>query len=133
MAILKLKPSCKDYLWGGTKLMAEFGKEFSGDKLAETWELSCHPDGPSIVENGEYAGATLNEYILMEGKKVTGIKSRKYDQFPLLIKFIDAKEDLSIQVHPNDAFALENEGQYGKTEMWYIVDCEEGASAACQQ
>lgn len=127
MAILKLKPSCKDYLWGGTKLMAEFGKEFSGDKLAETWELSCHPDGPSIVENGEYAGATLNEYILMEGKKVTGIKSRKYDQFPLLIKFIDAKEDLSIQVHPNDAFALENEGQYGKTEMWYIVDCEEGA------
>ncbi len=128
MAILKLKPSCKDYLWGGTKLMAEFGKEFSGDKLAETWELSCHPDGPSIVENGEYAGATLNEYILMEGKKVTGIKSRKYDQFPLLIKFIDAKEDLSIQVHPNDAFALENEGQYGKTEMWYIVDCEEGAS-----
>lgn len=107
--------------------MAEFGKEFSGDKLAETWELSCHPDGPSIVENGEYAGATLNEYILMEGKKVTGIKSRKYDQFPLLIKFIDAKEDLSIQVHPNDAFALENEGQYGKTEMWYIVDCEEGA------
>lgn len=108
--------------------MTEFGKEFSGDKLAETWELSCHPDGPSIVANGEYAGATLNEYILMEGKKVTGTKSRKYDQFPLLIKFIDAKEDLSIQVHPNDAFALENEGQYGKTEMWYIVDCEEGAS-----
>lgn len=108
--------------------MTEFGKEFSGDRLAETWELSCHPDGPSIVANGEYAGATLNEYILMEGKKVTGTKSRKYDQFPLLIKFIDAKEDLSIQVHPNDAFALENEGQYGKTEMWYIVDCEEGAS-----
>lgn len=108
--------------------MTEFGKEFSGDKLAETWELSCHPDGPSIVANGEYAGATLNEYILMEGKKVTGTKSRKYDQFPLLIKFIDAKEELSIQVHPNDAFALENEGQYGKTEMWYIVDCEEGAS-----
>lgn len=108
--------------------MTEFGKEFSGNRLAETWELSCHPDGPSIVANGEYAGATLNEYILMEGKKVTGTKSRKYDQFPLLIKFIDAKEDLSIQVHPNDAFALANEGQYGKTEMWYIVDCEEGAS-----
>ena len=128
MAILKLKPSCKDYLWGGTRLMTEFGKEFSGEKLAETWELSCHPDGPSIVENGEYAGDTLNEYILMEGKKVTGTKSFKYEQFPLLIKFIDAKEDLSIQVHPNDAFALKNEGQYGKTEMWYIVDCEEGAS-----
>ena len=122
MAILKLKPSCKDYLWGGTRLMTEFGKEFSGEKLAETWELSCHPDGPSIVENGEYAGDTLNEYILMEGKKVTGTKSFKYEQFPLLIKFIDAKEDLSIQVHPNDAFALKNEGQYGKTEMWYVMD-----------
>lgn len=128
MAILKLKPAYKDYLWGGTRLINEFGKAFSGDRLAETWELSCHPDGPSIVGNGEYEGATLNEYILMEGKKVTGTKSRRYDQFPLLIKFIDAKEDLSIQVHPNDAFALENEGQYGKTEMWYIVDCEEGAS-----
>ena len=128
MAILKLKPICKDYLWGGTRLMTEFGKEFSGEKLAETWELSCHPDGPSIVENGEYAGETLSEYILMEGKKVTGTRSRKYEQFPLLIKFIDAKDDLSIQVHPNDDYALKNEGQYGKTEMWYIVDCEEGSS-----
>lgn len=128
MAILKLKPSCKDYLWGGTRLMTEFGKEFSGERLAETWELSCHPDGPSVVENGEYAGDTLNEYILMEGKKVTGTKSRRFEQFPLLIKFIDAREDLSIQVHPDDAYALQNEGQYGKTEMWYIVDCEEGAS-----
>ncbi len=128
MAILKLKPSCKEYLWGGTRLKSEFGKEFSGEKLAETWELSCHPDGPSIVENGVYAGETLSEYILMEGKKVTGTKSRRYQQFPLLIKFIDAKEDLSIQVHPDDAYALQYEGQYGKTEMWYIVDCEEGAS-----
>ena len=128
MAILKLKPSCKDYLWGGTRLMAEFGKEYDGDKLAETWELSCHPDGPSYVANGEYAGETLSEYILMEGKKVTGTHSRHYSQFPLLIKFIDAKDDLSIQVHPDDEYAMKNEGQYGKTEMWYIVDCEEGAS-----
>lgn len=128
MSILKLKPSCKDYLWGGTKLKTEFGKEYDGDKLAETWELSCHPDGPSYVVNGEYAGETLREYIVMEGKKVTGTHSRKYEQFPLLIKFIDAKQDLSIQVHPDDSYALKNEGQYGKTEMWYIVDCEEGAS-----
>lgn len=63
MAILKLKPSCKDYLWGGTRLMTEFGKEYDGDKLAETWELSCHPDGPSYVANGEYAGETLSEYM----------------------------------------------------------------------
>jgi len=128
MAILKLKPGYKEYLWGGRKLMLDYGKDYQGDKLAETWELSCHPDGPSILENGEYAGETLSEYILMEGKKVIGTKGRRYDQFPLLIKFIDAKDDLSIQVHPDDAFALETEGQYGKTEMWYIADCEEGAS-----
>lgn len=128
MAILKLKPACKDYLWGGNRLIKEFGKNFAGEKLAETWELSCHPDGPSMIENGEYAGSTLNEYILMEGRKVIGTKSRKYEQFPLLIKFIDAADELSIQVHPSDDFAMENEGQYGKTEMWYIVDCEEGAS-----
>lgn len=79
------------------------------------------------MENGPYAGSTLNEYILMEGRKVTGTKSCQYEQFPILIKFIDAREDLSIQVHPGDSFALEHEGQYGKTEMWYIVDCEEGA------
>ncbi|MDE7276784.1 MAG: mannose-6-phosphate isomerase, partial [Lachnospiraceae bacterium] len=128
MAILKLKPACKDYQWGGTRLMKDFGKDFSGDKLAETWESSCHPDCPSIIGNGDYAGSTLNEYILMEGKKVVGTKSRRYEQFPLLIKFIDAADELSVQVHPGDAFAMENEGQYGKTEMWYIVDCEEGAS-----
>lgn len=128
MAILKLKPACKDYLWGGSRLMKEFEKDFSGDKLAETWELSCHPDGPSIIADGEYAGSTLNEYILKEGKKVVGTKSLHYEQFPLLIKFIDAADELSVQVHPGDAFAMENEGQYGKTEMWYIVDCEEGAS-----
>lgn len=128
MAILKLKPSCKAYLWGGTRLKTEFGKTFSGEKLAETWELSCHLDGPSIVEGGEFAGRTLKEYLEKEGKKAVGEKCQKYQQFPLLIKFIDAKEDLSIQVHPDDAYALKEEGQYGKTEMWYVVDCEEGSS-----
>ena len=128
MAILKLKPSGKDYLWGGRRLIEEYGKEFDGEKLAETWELSCHPDGPSNVDSGEYKGETLSEYILMEGKKVTGTHSRPYEQFPLLIKFIDAHDDLSIQVHPDDSYAIAHENQYGKTEMWYIVDCEEGAS-----
>jgi mannose-6-phosphate isomerase len=128
MAILKLKPSGKDYLWGGRRLIEECGKEFDGEKLAETWELSCHPDGPSYVDSGEYKGETLSEYILMEGKKVTGTHSRPYEQFPLLIKFIDAHDDLSIQVHPDDSYAIAHENQYGKTEMWYIVDCEEGAS-----
>lgn len=128
MAILKLRPACKDYLWGGTKLISKFGKDFPGEKLAETWELSCHPDGPSTIESGAYAGNTLNEYILKEGKNVLGTRGQKYEEFPLLIKFIDAKDDLSVQVHPNDTYALKNEGQYGKTEMWYVVECEEGAS-----
>lgn len=128
MAIVKLHPSYKNYIWGGQKLITDFHKEYDGEVLAETWELSCHKDGPSYIEDGEYAGETLEEYILMEGKKTLGKRARKFDKFPVLIKFIDAAKDLSIQVHPDDKFALENEHQYGKTEMWYVVDCEKEAS-----
>lgn len=128
MAIVKLRPSCKNYIWGGQKLITDFHKEYDEDALAETWELSCHKDGPSYIVDGEYAGETLEEYILMEGKRTLGKRAKKFDQFPVLIKFIDATQDLSIQVHPDDKFALENEHQYGKTEMWYVVDCEEDAS-----
>lgn len=128
MAIVKLRPSCKDYLWGGHKLITDFHKEYEGEVLAETWELSCHADGPSYIADGEYAGETLAEYILMEGKKTLGKHARKFEKFPVLVKFIDAAQDLSLQVHPDDAFALENEHQYGKTEMWYVVDCDEDAS-----
>lgn len=128
MAIVKLRPSCKSYLWGGRRLIEEFHKEYAGEILAETWELSCHKDGPCYIEDGEYAGQTLQEYIIMEGKKVLGANARKFEQFPVLIKFIDAAQDLSVQVHPSDAYAMKNEKQYGKTEMWYVVDCEEGAS-----
>lgn len=128
MALVKLRPSYKDYLWGGRKLMTDFYKEYDGEVLAESWELSCHKDGHSYIAAGEYAGETLEEYILMEGKKILGRNARKFEQFPVLIKFIDAAEDLSIQVHPGDEYAIENERQYGKTEMWYVVDCEEGAS-----
>lgn len=128
MAVLKLVPAGKDYLWGGTKLMTDFGKKYDGEKLAETWELSCHPDGPSHIENGEYAGKTLEEYAESCGRSVFGTNCSGFENFPVLIKFIDAKKDLSIQVHPSDDYALKNENQYGKTEMWYVVDCEEGAS-----
>lgn len=128
MAIVKLRPSCKDYLWGGQKLKTEFHKKYDGEILAETWELSCHRDGPSYIADGEYAGATLEEYIVMEGRKILGRHAGKFQQFPILIKFIDAAQDLSVQVHPCDEFALKNEKQYGKTEMWYVVDCEEDAS-----
>ena len=127
MALLKLRPSYKDYLWGGHRLVEKYNKEFDGDILAESWELSCHPDGPSYVVNGSYAGKTLQEYIDLEGKKVLGNNCQKFEEFPILAKFIDAKDNLSIQVHPDNEYALKNEGQYGKTEMWYIMDCEEGA------
>ncbi len=127
MALLKLRPSYKDYLCGGHRLVEKYNKEFDGDILAESWELSCHPDGPSYIVNGSYAGKTLQEYIDLEGKKVLGNNCQKFEEFPILAKFIDAKDNLSIQVHPDNEYALKNEGQYGKTEMWYIMDCEEGA------
>ena len=127
MSVLKLKPACKDYLWGGHRLAEEYGIEYDGDILAESWELSCHPDGPSTIVNGPFAGLTLEEYIEKEGKQVLGNHCRRFRDFPILIKFIDAKQNLSIQVHPDNKYALKNEGQYGKTEMWYIMDAKEGA------
>lgn len=120
--MLKLRPSYKDYLWGGRRLVEEYGKEYDGDVLAESWELSCHPDGPSVIANGTYAGRTLMEYVEEAGKEVLGSHCRRFKDFPILIKFIDARDDLSVQVHPDNRYALKNEGQYGKTEMWYVVD-----------
>ncbi len=127
MAILKLKAACKDYLWGGSKLKTQYNKEYDGDVLAESWELSCHPAGPSIIENGTYKGEQLQTYIEKEGKKVLGNNCGRFEEFPILIKFIDANKDLSIQVHPDNEYALKHENQYGKTEMWYIMDCAEDA------
>lgn len=127
MALLKLKPSFKDYLWGGHRLVDDYDKEYDGEILAESWELSCHPDGPSYITNGEYAGKTLRAFIESEGKEVLGTNCQRFEDFPILAKFIDARDSLSIQVHPDDSYALKNEGQYGKTEMWYVMDCEPGA------
>ncbi|MBR5271506.1 MAG: class I mannose-6-phosphate isomerase, partial [Clostridia bacterium] len=127
MALLKLKPSFKDYLWGGHRLVEEYNKEYDGEVLAESWELSCHGDGPSYIENGEDEGKTLSQYIEKYGRGVLGTNCEKFDDFPILIKLIDAKDNLSVQVHPDNEYAQKNEGQYGKTEMWYVVDCKEGA------
>lgn len=125
---LKLIAPLKDYLWGGVKLKSEYNKRTNLTKVAESWELACHKDGMSRIENGVAKGLTLAEYISAQGEKILGTKAEKFTYFPLLIKFIDAKEDLSVQVHPDDEYALRVEGEYGKTEMWYIVDCEPGAS-----
>ena len=127
MAIFRLEPAFKDYIWGGTRLRDDFGKNCDFDKVAESWELSCHKDGPSVVATGEDKGLTLQQYIDKHGKAVLGSKGAAFENFPILIKLIDAKDNLSVQVHPNNEYALRVEGEYGKTEMWYVVDCDEGA------
>lgn len=124
---LLLKAPIKDYLWGGTRLIDEFGFKTDKEKAAEAWVLSCHKDGNSIVKNGEYAYKTLQEVLDAWGKAALGVKAEKFTYFPVLIKLIDAKDRLSVQVHPDDEYALSHEGEYGKTEMWYVVDCDEGA------
>ena len=127
MKLLKLTPAFKDYLWGGTKLKTEYQKQSDLDIVAESWELSNHPAGSSIVTNGQYAGQTFIEYLNKEGKVVWGKNAQNFDNFPILIKFIDAKQALSIQVHPDDEYAKRVEHEFGKNEMWYILDCESGS------
>lgn len=127
---LLLKPAIKDYLWGGTKLKTDFGFETEKEIAAEAWMLSCHKDGMNIVLNGEHKGKTLNEVLEIWGESALGNNAEKFSYFPILIKLIDAKQKLSVQVHPDDEYALANEGEFGKTEMWYIVDCEPDAKLA---
>ena len=124
---MKLTAPLKDYIWGGTRLKTEFGKETSLEKVAESWELSCHKDGSSVIANGEFAGKTLPEWLEEQGKEALGADCASFENFPILIKLIDAKDNLSVQVHPKNDYALRVEGEYGKTEMWYIVGCEPGA------
>lgn len=128
MSILKFIAPCKDYIWGGNRLREEYGKKLDSDKIAESWELSCHKDGQSVIDGGEFDGKTLSEFIEAKGKTVVlGTNCDRFEYFPILIKLIDAKDNLSVQVHPSNEYALKVEGEYGKTEMWYIVDCSEGA------
>ena len=120
MEIVKLIPECKDNIWGGVKLKEKYGKQTDKNPVAESWELSFHKDGPTRLENGKTLQETATEADL--GKNCKG-----FPFFPMLVKLIDAKQDLSVQVHPSDAYALKNENSFGKTEMWYIVEADEGA------
>ena len=122
--IIRLEPAFKDYLWGGTKLRDVYGKECDYQIIAESWELSAHEDGQSRVASGIHKGMLFQEYLHLIGEEALGWKCHAFEKFPLLIKFIDAKNQLSVQVHPDDDFALLNENEYGKNEMWYILDCE---------
>ena len=119
---LLLAPSIKDYLWGGRRLADEFGYPCK-EKAAEAWVLSCHKEGPSIVRGGPLDGRPLPQVLEEWGPAALGERAAAFPYFPLLIKLIDARDRLSIQVHPDDAYALRTEGEYGKTEMWYVVDC----------
>ena len=125
--MLKLTPVFKDYLWGGTKLRDIYRKPCDYDVIAESWELSAHEAGQSIVASGKHKGQKFGDYLEAVGKDVLGWKCSPLQSFPLLIKFIDAKGSLSLQVHPDDDYALEHENQYGKNEMWYVIDSEPGA------
>ena len=128
---IKLAPIYKDYLWGGTRLREQFGKNCDYDIVAESWELSAHPDGQSIVASGKYIGLLFGDFLKKIGNESLGWKFQSFRSFPLLIKLIDAKDDLSIQVHPDDEYALEHENEYGKSEMWYIIDCAEDSYIYC--
>ena len=122
---IKLIPVFKDYIWGGNRLVKEYNKKCDFERVAESWELSTHKDGESVVADGNFMGFTLSEYIKSNKHNVLGSNAKPFDNFPILIKLIDAKEALSIQVHPDDEYSLKHNSEYGKTEMWYILDCEE--------
>ena len=126
MEILKLNPVFKDYLWGGTKLRDEYGLESDLEKLAEGWMLSCHKDGENTISNGKYKNKTLTT-VINENPDFLGENGKKFEYFPILIKLIDAKNDLSVQVHPDNEYAMRVEKEYGKTECWYVLDCDENA------
>lgn len=125
MGVLILEPVFKDAIWGG-KLLRDFGYKEAGDRTGECWGISAHSSGDCTIKNGEYQGKTLS-WCFQNHRELFG--NIKGDVFPLLVKIIGAEDDLSIQVHPNDAYAATNEnGALGKTECWYILDCKKDAT-----
>lgn len=121
---LFFNPIFMDRIWGGTELRS-FGYDIPSDTTGECWAFSAHPNGQSVVKNGKFAGKTLGE-LWEHNRELFG--NAEGDRFPLLTKILDANQDLSVQVHPNDEYAKVHEnGELGKTECWYIVDCKEGA------
>ena len=123
--LLFLVPIFKEMIWGGRRLADNFGYDIPGDDTGECWGISAHPNGDDTIREGSYAGKKLSE-MWDEHRELFG--NLEGDRFPLLIKIIDAKDNLSIQVHPDDGYAAENEnGSFGKTECWYILDCPDEA------
>ncbi len=125
--IVKLSPAFQDYIWGGSRIRTELQKKTDLERVAESWELSAHEDGQSVIAEGRYKGMRFGKYLERIGRESWGWKAAQMPRFPLLIKFLDAAAPLSLQVHPDDEYALSNEGEYGKYEMWYILEAKEGA------
>lgn len=133
---IKLEAPLKDYIWGGTSLKENYGKISELDKVAESWELACHNDGNSIITNGDYKNKTLAEVIKeyatngnvseFLGENINNFPNK--ETLPVLIKLIDADDNLSVQVHPDNEYGLRVEGEYGKTEVWYVVDAKPKAT-----
>ncbi|WP_189604997.1 type I phosphomannose isomerase catalytic subunit [Salinimicrobium marinum] len=126
---IKFKPIIKEKIWGGKKLREVLNKDSEGENLGESWEISGVPEAVSVVENGPLQGFSLNRVIVDYKDEFLGEKIYKEfgADFPLLIKFIDAKTELSVQLHPNDELARQRHNSFGKTEMWYIMQADEGA------
>lgn len=124
-----LEPFYKQAIWGGNQIKQYFNREEITKQVAESWEVSTNEHGKSIVKNGRYQGKTLEQVFQEEEvrREIFGNKMINEKKFPLLIKYIDANQNLSVQVHPDDVYAKENENSLGKTEMWYIIDCKENA------
>lgn len=119
-------PILKDRIWGGTKLKTYLNKPIVSETTGESWEISTVPGDVSVVNNGVLKGKNINEIIALYPEEILGksIVKRFGNQFPLLFKFIDAKEDLSIQLHPNDELAKKRHNSFGKTEMWYVMQAD---------
>jgi len=126
---LVFEPILQDRIWGGTKLKTDLGKNIPTQTTGESWELSTVQDNVSVVKQGEYAGKPLTDLLERFPAEVLGTNVHQQfgTQFPLLFKFLDAKEDLSIQVHPNDELAKKRHNSFGKTEMWYVMQADEGS------
>ncbi len=124
---LRLKPVTKEYIWGGSKLKTEWGKQADTPTVSESWELSDFPGSESVIDDEMYPGYTLGK-LREKHPEFFGKKIESFKSFPMLIKLVDAGKDLSVQVHPNDEYAAEHEnGSFGKTECWYVLDADPGA------
>ncbi|MCI6739598.1 MAG: hypothetical protein MR579_02515 [Bacteroidales bacterium] len=129
--LIRLEPAFHDNLWGGTRLRDIYHKKCDYERIGESWELSAHEAGQSTVATGRFRGLPFGEYLERIGREKWGWKCQHLKSFPLLIKLIDARQALSIQVHPGDEYALEHENSYGKNEMWHVLDAKPGACLYC--